>query len=141
VVEDDQWQCRKCGDYCETERQAVRKLPLECGRRECLVPGEEEGKKFWSPGRYREHLREEHGEDVPRNEGRDGAAELASEEWWGSRSPEALCSSVWRCTRCLDVVESRRDGFECPRCGFACEVVRRSYHVGAVEWMDGDGGQ
>lgn len=133
------WRCAGCGNYCEGERQAARKLPRRCEYAECAERrcghGEcvgEPVRGLWrSPAGFRAHLRNCHGEDVPVNEGRDGERELESDEWWRARWLEAVCSPVWRCTRCLDAVDSREDGFVCRGCGFACEEARRGSHRAA----------
>jgi len=138
VVERDLWQCGSCGNYCEGDRQGVRRLPRgceyiectggQCGHEECV--GEGAGGEWLSPAKFRSHLREAHGEDVPVKEGKEGDKELASEEWWEGRKAEAVYSPVWRCTRCLGAVDSREDGFTCGSCGFGCEEARRGWHGG-----------
>lgn len=131
------WKCAGCGNYCEAERQTVRELPRECnytecskrkcGHRECVG----EGRGSWrSLAGFREHLRVCHGEDVPVREGREGEKELASEQWWATRSPDAIASPLWRCTRCLRAVDSTTAGFVCGACGFACEEARKRLHGG-----------
>jgi hypothetical protein len=146
VVGRDGWQCGSCGNYCEVERQAVRKLPRACdyvecetavcGHEECAGPENGSGddgavvaapREWCDPAAFREHLRVAHGEDVPLKEGKDGERELADEEWWNGRSQEAVYSPVWRCTRCLGAADSTQDGFVCPGCGYECEEVRRRW--------------
>jgi rubrerythrin len=129
-VEKDEYRCPTCGNYCELERQAVRKLPLKCDYGECADGPH--GKLFQSPVPFREHLRTVHAEDLPENEGKAGQAELQSRAWWESRNRNWAYSTSWRCTRCLDWVEGEQHGFECPRCGFGCEEVRRAKRTGEL---------
>jgi hypothetical protein len=135
AVEKDGWQCGSCGNYCEGERQGTRKLPrvceyLECQTRQCRHAecAGEKGGEWHGPAKFREHLRNAHGEDVPVKEGKEGEKELESEEWCKGRSGEAVFNPVWRCTRCLDAVDSREDGFVCGGCGFGCEELRKGWH-------------
>ncbi|OIW29147.1 hypothetical protein CONLIGDRAFT_408171 [Coniochaeta ligniaria NRRL 30616] len=141
-VEREGWQCGGgveggggCGNFCETERQAVRRLPIVCDHFSCELKGPGERETFLSPGKFREHLRSVHGDDVPCKEGKEGEKELMDEAWRGSRDATLVYGTKWRCTRCLDAVDSTVDGFECPRCGFACEEVRRQWH-GGFQWED-----
>jgi rubrerythrin len=126
-VEEHEWRCPDCGNYCEQERQAMRKLPLKCDYVGCGA-GRVDGEVFKSPARFREHLRTVHAEDVPRDKNKAGIAELQSAQWWATRY---VFSASWRCTRCLDWVDHGRFGWECGRCGFECEDRRKVQRTGA----------
>jgi hypothetical protein len=135
-VEKEGWQCGSaegsagCGNHCETERRGPRKLPLTCDYLDCEMKGEGERETFLAPAKFREHLRTFHGEDVPIKEGKEGDRELMDDGWRESRDGAVVYTATWRCTRCLDAVDSRVDGFVCSRCGFLCEEVRRQWHGG-----------
>ncbi|RKU49372.1 hypothetical protein DL546_002187 [Coniochaeta pulveracea] len=122
-VDKHDWQCPGCGNVCEQDRQAVRRLPLYCDYPGCGVDHPEGPELFKDPGRFREHLRAFHAEDVPKNEGKAGLAELQSEQWWASRY---VATMSWRCTRCLAWVDHGRNGWVCETCGFECEERRRA---------------
>lgn len=135
-VEKEGWQCggpenaeqKGCGNFCEQERQTVRRLPVTCDYLACEMKGEGEREEWLSPQRFREHLRVVHAEDVPIREGKEAEKELNDPEWTGSRDWTACYDAKWRCTRCLDAVDSARYGWDCPRCGFVLEEARREWH-------------
>lgn len=130
--EQDGFTCPNCLCDCEAVRQAVRKLPLQCTYEGCAARPDKG--IFMSRSKFRSHLRNEHGEDVPIDERKRGKAELQEADWWASRDAAVVYSPIWRCTRCLAAVDSQKwtpPVGECPHCMFKCEEIRMSFHSGA----------
>ncbi|KAK0638645.1 hypothetical protein B0T16DRAFT_421486 [Cercophora newfieldiana] len=77
---------------------------------------------FYRIDHYRDHLRDQHKEDLPRRGIKPDKA------WWMSRSPRAVSHGWWRCERCLvKRVDIETDGYICPLCGNSCGLLRQGY--------------
>ncbi|KAF4631497.1 hypothetical protein G7Y89_g6629 [Cudoniella acicularis] len=68
---------------------------------------------------YRDHLRENHLEDMPKRH----KSAKREQEWLASR---VVSSAWWRCARCLLRVDTDRNGWKCNGCEQFCETERRS---------------
>ncbi|KAK0648186.1 hypothetical protein B0T16DRAFT_326177 [Cercophora newfieldiana] len=80
------------------------------------------GTPFNRQDHFRDHLRDQHKEDLLRRSVRPDA------DWWNSRSNRAVSNGWWRCSRCLmKRVVIDVDGYSCPGCGNTLELERQKY--------------
>lgn len=80
---------------------------------------------FFRQDHFRDHLRDQHKEDLIRR------STKPDETFWSTRSPRAMDNGWFRCNRCLICrVDIATEGYQCPRCGHACETERKDYREG-----------
>jgi len=73
---------------------------------------------FHRQDHFRDHLRDQHKEDLLRR------GSKSDEDWWASRNKRALFGGWWRCSKCMN---RATDGeWVCDRCGHGCENERRN---------------
>jgi len=79
-------------------------------------------KHFFRQDHFRDHLRDQHKEDLPRRSTKPDA------KFWASRSLRPFENGWWRCNRCLlRRVDIATHAFLCPGCGQTCEAERQEY--------------
>ncbi|KAH7193854.1 uncharacterized protein B0J16DRAFT_336142 [Fusarium flagelliforme] len=78
-----------------------------------------EGEPFHRLDHFRDHLRQYHGEDIPR---RGASSAMRSEK-----------TTWWRCTRCLVRVYVSQHGFECPNCETESRLEGKHSQSGSLQ--------
>lgn len=68
--------------------------------------------------RFRQHLQDNHKEDVVKKGGK------LDDQWLDGRK---MSDKWWRCSKCLERVKVEEHGWECPRDQVKCETRRREY--------------
>lgn len=82
---------------------------------------------FYRQDHFRDHLRDQHKEDLIRRSVRP------DQNWWESRSHRVL-KDWWRCNRCLvQRVDIATSGYVCPVCRKSCEPERQMFRESAVK--------
>jgi len=93
-----------------------------CDYKKCSRSSAHGDSPFFRPDHFRDHLREQHKEDLLRR------SVKPDNSWWASRSHRALTRGWWRCSKCLVYRVSIADhGYTCPGCGNSCETERQNY--------------
>ena len=83
-------------------------------------------KPFYRQDHFRDHLRNQHKEDLPLR------SLKTDPQWWATRSHRAIYGGWWRCNRCLLVrVDIKKHGFACSGCGHHCEIDRQRFRQSA----------
>jgi len=95
----------------------TEKKPFYCDYKKC--PRHKTA--FFRQDHFRDHLRDQHKEDLIRRSVKPDQA------WWESRNHRSL-RGWWRCNRCLaQRVDIATSGYSCPACGNSCEPERKRF--------------
>jgi hypothetical protein len=100
-------------------RENVEKESYSCDYR---CP--KQGQSFYRIEHLRDHLRDYHLEDIPRN--RKFGDESKRIDWYNSRE---VHKDWWRCKACLEKVHSSQYGWRCPTCRLPCEQDRVNHRM------------